>query len=66
VFNGVDPNYQNEFTVAFDEIGAPYVYCYDLGDTNDLNTGSVVLRAGTFQTTVSVSPATGEITVSTP
>jgi type II secretion system protein H len=66
VMNGVDPVYRPEFTVAFDEIGAPFVYCYDLNDTNDLNDGSIVLRAGQFTTTVSISPATGEITVATP
>ena len=61
--NGVSTDYRPEFTLAFDEIGSPYVYCYDLNDKNELNDGSIVLKAGDFTKTVTVSPATGEITV---
>src|SRR5690349_9630106 len=35
-FNGVDTNYRPEFVIAFDELGVPYVYCYDLNNTNEL------------------------------
>jgi prepilin-type N-terminal cleavage/methylation domain-containing protein len=63
VFNGIDTNFQNEFTVGFDAIGAPLVWCYDLNQQNDLNTGTIVVQAGQFTNTVTVSPATGEILV---
>ena len=61
VFNGIDANYNNEFTVAFDEIGSPWVYCYDLNAKNELNSGSIVLTCGQFSQTITVAPATGEI-----
>ena len=63
VFNGADLSFRPMFTVAFDEIGSPYVFNYTNNQTNDLQDGSVVLRAGQFSTTVSVQPATGEINV---
>ena len=63
VFNGVDVNYRPEFTLAFDEIGTPHVYCYDVNGTNEMNDGSVVLKCGDFTKTVTVSAATGEISV---
>ena len=63
VFNGIDTAFQNEFTVGFDPIGSPLVWCYHVNQSNDLNNGSVVLKAGPFTTTVTVSPATGEILV---
>jgi prepilin-type N-terminal cleavage/methylation domain-containing protein len=63
VFNGISGSFSNEFTVAFDEIGSPHVYCYDDNARNELNSGTVVLKAGDFTKTVTVSPATGEITV---
>ena len=66
VFNGADLSFRPMFTVAFDEIGSPYVFNYANNQTNDLNDGSVVLRAGNFKTTVSVQPATGEINVTEP
>jgi prepilin-type N-terminal cleavage/methylation domain-containing protein len=63
VLNGTDVNYRPMYTLAFDELGSPYVFRYTDNTTNDLNDGSIVLQSGTFTTTVSVAPATGEITV---
>jgi type II secretion system protein H len=63
VFNGMDTNYGNEFTIGFDEIGAPLVWCYDLNTKNDMKDGSVVIKCGQFTNTVTVSAATGEILV---
>jgi len=63
VLNGVDPTYRPMFTLAFDELGSPYVFNYTSNTTNDLNDGSIVLGSGTFTTTVTIAPATGEITV---
>ena len=63
VFNGSDATFRPEFTLAFDELGSPFVYDYTKDQTNDLNDGSVVIHVGQFSTTVAVSPATGEITV---
>jgi hypothetical protein len=63
VFNGMDTNYGNEFTIGFDEIGAPLVWCYDLNAKNDMKDGSIVLRAGQFTNTITISAATGEILV---
>ena len=63
VFNGMDTNYGNEFTVGFDEIGAPLVWCYDLNAKNDMQNGTIVVRSGQFTNTVTISAATGEILV---
>ena len=63
VMNGVDINFRPEFTVGFDEIGSPHVWCYDVDQRNDLNDGTIVLKAGQFKNTITVSPATGEILV---
>jgi prepilin-type N-terminal cleavage/methylation domain-containing protein len=63
VFNGADLSFRPMFTIAFDEIGSPYVFNYANNQTNDLNDGSCVIAAGQFTKTVSVSPATGEINV---
>ena len=63
VFNGADVAFRPMYTLAFDEIGSPYVFNYTNNQTNDLNDGSVVISAGQFTKTVSVSPATGEISV---
>jgi prepilin-type N-terminal cleavage/methylation domain-containing protein len=63
VLNGVDMTYRPMYTLAFDELGSPYVFNYTSNTTNDLNDGSIVLGSGTFTTTVSIAPATGEITV---
>jgi prepilin-type N-terminal cleavage/methylation domain-containing protein len=61
--NGVDPTYRPMYTLAFDELGSPYVFNYTGNTTNDLNDGSIVIGSGTFTATVSIAPATGEITV---
>ena len=62
-FSGSDSNYANEITIVFDEIGAPYVWDYTLNQRNDLASGQVVLKCGNFKQAVTVSPATGEISV---
>ena len=61
--NGIDGNYQNCFTLAFDEIGSPSVFNYGTNLTNELNSGSVVVKCGQFTKTISISAATGELTV---
>jgi hypothetical protein len=61
--NGIDTNFRPEFTVGFDEIGSPHVWCYDLDQRNDLNDGKITLKAGQFKSEVTISPATGEILV---
>ena len=63
VMNGIDTNFRPEFTVGFDEIGSPHVWCYDVDQRNDLNDGTIVLKAGQFTSEVTISPATGEILV---
>lgn len=64
VFNGIDTaNYVNDFTIAFDEMGAPYAFDYTKGATNDLKDGTIVLSAGSFTKTITISPYTGEISV---
>ena len=62
-FDGVDTTISNEFTIAFDEMGAPYAFCYDVNNLSDLKNGQVVIKAGSFTTTLSVQPYTGEILV---
>jgi prepilin-type N-terminal cleavage/methylation domain-containing protein len=62
--NGIDPAFQGEFTVGFDEIGAPYVWCYDVNQRNDLaDPASIILKAGAHIKTVGVAAATGGINV---
>jgi hypothetical protein len=39
------------------------VWCYDLNAKNDMKDGTIVLKAGQFTNTVTVSAATGEILV---
>ena len=63
VMNGIDASYVNEFTVGFDEIGSPHVWCYDVDQRNDLKDGGIILKAGQFPMKVVVSPATGEIRI---
>src|SRR6185295_13002924 len=53
VLNGTDINYRPMYTLAFDELGSPYVFNYTNNTTNDMNDGSIVLGSGTFTTTVS-------------
>ncbi len=62
-FDGIDLLYANDFTLAFDEMGAPYAFDYTQNAKNDLKNGSIVLTSGTFTTTITVSPYTGEILV---
>ena len=66
VVNGINPLYQPEFTLAFDEIGAPFVYCYDDDVTDDLQDGTIIVKAGQFTNTIRIAPATGEISISVP
>ena len=63
-FNGLDASYQNCFTIAFDEIGSPFAFNYSTNLTNDLSAGSVVVTCGTQTKTITISAATGELTVS--
>ena len=63
VFNGVDTAYRPMFTVAFDELGTPFVYSYDLNNTDELLDGTVVFKSGAFTTTVTIERYTGEIKV---
>jgi prepilin-type N-terminal cleavage/methylation domain-containing protein len=65
--NGEDAAFQGDFTVGFDSIGMPYVWCYDVNQSNPLLSGAVVVQAGAthaFDKTVTISPQTGEIRVS--
>jgi prepilin-type N-terminal cleavage/methylation domain-containing protein len=62
-FTGSDPSYTNEITLVFDEVGAPYAWDYTLNNRSDLASGQIVLSCGNFKQTVTVSPATGEISV---
>jgi len=62
-FDGVDNTISDEFTLAFDEMGAPFAFCYDVNNQSDLKSGTIVLRAGGFTTTITVTPYTGEILV---
>jgi prepilin-type N-terminal cleavage/methylation domain-containing protein len=63
VFNGADVSFRPMFTVAFDEIGSPYVFNYANNQSNDLDSGEIVMKAGQFTKKVTISPATGEINV---
>ncbi len=63
VFNGVDPNFRPEFTLAFDELGQPLVYCYDDLVTNEMLDGVVVLECGPHTISVIIERYTGEIKV---
>jgi prepilin-type N-terminal cleavage/methylation domain-containing protein len=63
VFSGVDANYANLKTIAFDEMGAPYAYSDTLSNKSDLKIGSIGLTSGTFTTIITIAPYTGEISV---
>jgi prepilin-type N-terminal cleavage/methylation domain-containing protein len=66
-FSGIDSDCLNQFTIGFDELGTPFVFNYTLNKSNEMAAeGQIVVRSGTQQNTVKVSPATGEIQVSTP
>ena len=62
-FDGVDNTIADEFTLAFDEMGAPFAFCYDVNNPSDLKNGTIVLKSGGFTTTITVQPYTGEILV---
>lgn len=62
-FDGLDSSYAGQFTVAFDEIGAPYAYSYSADNRSDLTAGSIVITSGTFTKTITISPYTGELSV---
>lgn len=62
-FNGISPAFQTKFTIAFDELGTPWVYCYDANDVDEMLDGTIVVRSGTFDVTVTVERYTGEIRV---
>jgi prepilin-type N-terminal cleavage/methylation domain-containing protein len=62
--SGIDATYANLTTVGFDEIGAPYVWNFTLNQRNDLaDPATIVLKSGTYTTTITIAAATGEITV---
>jgi prepilin-type N-terminal cleavage/methylation domain-containing protein len=63
VFNGIDNAYRPMYTLGFDEIGSPYAFSYSTNDKNDLNDGTIVVTCGQFSKTITISAATGEITV---
>ena len=63
VFNGTDSGYSAMYTIAFDELGSPYVFNYANNLSNELSSGSIVVKCGQFTQTVKISPATGEISV---
>lgn len=63
VFNGVDAAFRPEHTVAFDELGTPWVYCYHTNQVNEMLDGTIVLRSGQFTVTVTIERYTGEIRV---
>jgi prepilin-type N-terminal cleavage/methylation domain-containing protein len=64
VFNGIDSDCQNEFTLGFDELGTPIVFDYTLNKSSEMaDDGVIVITCGQFSTSVTVSPATGEIQV---
>lgn len=56
-------NFDGQTTIAFDELGTPHAYNFATGATTAMvNTGTIVLRAGTTTLTISVEPYSGEIT----
>ena len=62
-FNGIDLDYRPEYTICFDELGTPFVYCPDLQGRNQMINGNVRVRSGTFTLNVKVQRYTGEITI---
>ncbi len=63
VMNGVDTAYRPSFTVAFDELGTPFVYSYSLNNTDELLDGTVVFESGPHTIQVTIERYTGEIKV---
>jgi hypothetical protein len=64
-FDGVDALFANLETIAFDELGQPWVYHPSGSPTklDQLQTGKVVITCGAYRVTVSVERFTGEISV---
>jgi prepilin-type N-terminal cleavage/methylation domain-containing protein len=69
-FNGLSGTHENEFTLGFDELGTPLVFCYDLDSSDELGEGGtassdhgVILRSGNQALRVTVERYTGEIGV---
>jgi prepilin-type N-terminal cleavage/methylation domain-containing protein len=62
-FTGISSGYSSMYTLAFDEIGSPYVFRYTDNTRDEMSSGSIVMKAGDQTKTVTVSAATGEITV---
>jgi len=62
-FDGVDVAIVDQFTVAFDEMGAPFAFSYATNSMSDLKNGVVAIKAGSFTTTITIQPYTGELTV---
>lgn len=63
--NIVSVNFDGDDIIAFDYLSVPRLYD-SVGDDYDdelQNTGTIVLQAGSVQTTVSIEPQTGNITV---
>lgn len=50
-------------TLAFDSLGIPYSYNSGTGALTALSAGSVVIKSGTYQITVTVAPFSGELRV---
>ena len=62
-FNGVSASFRPEYTICFDELGTPYVYCPDLKDRNEMLDGKVRVKSGTFKLDIVVQRYTGEISI---
>ena len=63
VMNGVDLAYRPSFTIAFDELGTPFVYSYSEVNTNEMLDGEVVFESGPHTIKVTIERYTGEIKV---
>ena len=55
--------FDGQATLAFDPMGVPYSYNASTGALSALNAGSVVIKSGAYQVTVSVAPFSGELRV---
>lgn len=55
-------NLDGQTGLAFDAMGIPYSYNSTTGVTA-LNSGNIVVKSGSYQLTVTVSPFSGELTV---
>ncbi len=63
VFNGVNTLYRPEFTIAFDELGTPFVFDYAQNGSDEMLDGAIVLECGLNTITVTIERYTGEIKV---